>query len=773
MSDTYNTGELKGGETQPLPNMESVAAGNPELQHDTAHPPTKTQVLPVPPYESLTPGAAFGQYHLVQPLKVVSAEADLWLVENRARQIYRVLKLYRYGVVPKPEIIQALRHLRREDIVEIIETGEIYGRQYEIQEYIEHGSLSDLIRQRKVGAAHAKVILEKLCSSLTHLHNINVLHRDIKPSNILVRSLNPLDVVLTDFGISSVSDHSLHLTTVNRTAAYCAPEALTGVIAKASDWWSVGMIMLELVCGYHPFAGLSEQAINFQLVSKGVQVPETLPEEWRTLIRGLLTRDQGRRWGSNEVKQWLRGKMDIPVYADEGEAAHTTAPVKPYRFGNIDCTNPMDLAVAMAQDWEQAVRHFGRGMITEWIKNHLYDQQLTSILLDIAQDPELNADQRVTAALLAMHPEMPLVYHGVIITPEWFPQNVFEGIDLLRSGIPRWQELLRPRAWLKELRSQRRDAIAELKRMGVPFDIPTSDSLLFSNPSSVIEKAMQHRTQFGGAKNDLLCTLLVKRELTLAEAVLLLSCEQKLLLDHQEAERVYAAQFKQEIILQLRGNGISYNNAKLEQILAGSPEAAIAQAEEFRSQYADCKNNFLSQLKQKESLCFSDAVFILVSDPKLWLDQNQASAFSKVRNRQQITENLRKTEIDCDWALVEKILNHEEMLPRMIAARKANYMRSWHPTLAAIFGKETYSLEEGLLLVAAAPRYFVSRSQAMLVRAKETVDRVNSWCHEHPVYLLLAVGGIFLVGTLLLSVLQVVVLAVILTLILAWVARTS
>ena len=91
-----------------------------------------------------------------------------------------------------------------------------------------------------------------MCTALGHLHSANVLHRDIKPSNILVRSVDPLDLVLTDFGISSITDLSLHLTSVNRTAAYCAPEALTGVVAKASDWWSVGVIMIELLSGSIP-----------------------------------------------------------------------------------------------------------------------------------------------------------------------------------------------------------------------------------------------------------------------------------------------------------------------------------------------------------------------------------------------------------------------------------------------------------------------------------------------------------------------------------------
>src|SRR5207247_484187 len=193
--------------------------------------------------------------------------------------------------------LEALRGLRREHVVEIVEAGEQDGRSYEIQEFVSNGSLADVIQRGAVPENLARDILSELTDSLAHLHAARVLHRDIKPSNILVRSLAPVDLILTDFGISSLSDGALHLTNVNRTAAYGAPEALTGVLATASDWWSVGVIVIELLSGGHPFAGLSEHAVNFQLVSKGISVPQAIALSSRPLVKGLLTRAHVMRLG--------------------------------------------------------------------------------------------------------------------------------------------------------------------------------------------------------------------------------------------------------------------------------------------------------------------------------------------------------------------------------------------------------------------------------------------------------------------------------------------
>jgi serine/threonine protein kinase len=203
------------------------------LEGDTAN---RTAGGSVRPWVSLIPGGDLLGYRLLEPMRVASGEAELWLADRKSDNQRIVAKIYRWNVRPKAEITTALRKISRAQVVEVFETGVLEdGRHYEILEYARHGSLADLAKQGKVPEPRMREILLELTDAISELHAANVLHRDIKPANILIRTLELLDLVLTDFGISSISDLSLHATSSSRTAAYSAPEAIAGIVAKASD----------------------------------------------------------------------------------------------------------------------------------------------------------------------------------------------------------------------------------------------------------------------------------------------------------------------------------------------------------------------------------------------------------------------------------------------------------------------------------------------------------------------------------------------------------
>jgi TPR repeat protein len=226
-----------------------------------------------------------------------------------------------------------------------------------------------------------------------------------------------LDLVLTDFGIASLSEGTLHLTNANRTASYSAPEALTGVVSKASDWWSVGVMVLELLKGVHPLAGMTEQVINFQLVSKGIVVPEELPADWGELLRGLLTRDHQKRWQGEQVRQWLAGRRNQATYyeAERKEAYRR----KPYQFGGREYYTAKELAVALSRDWENGVRNLGRGFVSGWVERELGNQDLASRLLDLQEDAGLGPDEKLALALGELDPELPGIWKGNLVNRDW------------------------------------------------------------------------------------------------------------------------------------------------------------------------------------------------------------------------------------------------------------------------------------------------------------------------------------------------------------------
>lgn len=471
---------------------------------------------------NLAAGGRYLDLQLVSALQVTSGEADLWLAKDgRGRSV--VLKLYRYGVKPKAEVAKKLPRISREHVVEVYARG--VGpdeRHYEVLEHVRHGSLADLGRG---GLAEAKVreVLRELTDAVGALHAESILHRDLKPSNVLVRSLKPLDLVLADFGISSVADVTLWATTVHRTAAYSAPEGMTGVVSKASDWWSIGVIILELLVGRHPYAGLDEKAINFALAMRAIPVPGDLPARWQMLLKGLLTRDHAKRWGLEQVRQWLGGAKDIPVYY-EGERPDGKVVEhrhRPYKFSGTDYYEVGELAKALAQEWNEAVKHFGRRMITDWVSGQLSDQQLASVLMDIAEDEKLNGEQKLAVALVAMNVELPLTWRGEVVNREWLAANGSGAFEMLDSRVPDWLARLRKERLLKDLRKKRSEANAALKRYGLPFAEPTVADIVFAEDERVQELAAKVQQEYYSSTSKELSRLLSKSELEWAEAAVL------------------------------------------------------------------------------------------------------------------------------------------------------------------------------------------------------------------------------------------------------------
>jgi serine/threonine protein kinase len=184
-------------------------------------------------------------------------------------------------------------------------TGEHLGRQFEIVPFCAGGSLEkQLAVAEKLTLADAATLLAQLTAALSYLQGQGIQHRDIKPANILLRQTNPLDTVMSDFGRSEES--SATMLTMNRTTLlYSAPEAVNGMFSKASDWWSVGMVLLECVTGRHPLAHLPASQQHYAIAAGHIPIPETLPEQWQFLLRGLLTCDHSQRWQGEQVSWWL------------------------------------------------------------------------------------------------------------------------------------------------------------------------------------------------------------------------------------------------------------------------------------------------------------------------------------------------------------------------------------------------------------------------------------------------------------------------------------
>jgi serine/threonine protein kinase len=267
----------------------------------------------------------FRGYTVLKQFPASGAEADTFLIEQDNKQFF--LKLYRQGMEPKIEVLQKIKSISqklREHVVVVYDVGfdEETERYFEIMEYVQFGSLKELISYlHEQPDDLRKEMIERIVSELSEainaLHSEGIVHRDLKPSNVLIRSLEPLNLILTDFGISlqmSTDVSKIYASSFKGTPAYIAPEEISNYFGKEIDWWHLGIIMYELLLGKNPFAGTSEQVIVHRLVTRGVEIPEEIGERYKTLLKGLLTRDRKKRWGYEQVRLWLMGEKDIPVY---------------------------------------------------------------------------------------------------------------------------------------------------------------------------------------------------------------------------------------------------------------------------------------------------------------------------------------------------------------------------------------------------------------------------------------------------------------------------
>ena len=232
----------------------------------------------------------------------------------RDRQLERrvAVKILHERFAEDPEYLERFRRearsvarLSHPNIVTVIDRGDDGGRQYIVFEDVEGENLKELVQ--RTGPLPVRRALElalAVANGLAFAHEQGLVHRDVKPQNVLLSREG--EVKVTDFGIarSLHVDHGVTQTgTVLGTGEYLAPEQASGKpVSPATDVYSLGVVLWELLAGDVPFTGDNFVAVALRHVNEPPpHVRERRPEVSPRLdaaVERALAKDPARRFPS-------------------------------------------------------------------------------------------------------------------------------------------------------------------------------------------------------------------------------------------------------------------------------------------------------------------------------------------------------------------------------------------------------------------------------------------------------------------------------------------
>ena len=186
-------------------------------------------------------------------------------------------------------------------------------------EFMENDTLRTIMI-KPIKEQYVKFYFVQLSNGLQYLYKNNIIHRDIKPRNILLTN-NKRTLKIADFGLAkkretkfgSDSDEGLYKT-ICGSPLYMAPEIVKqNKYNKQSDLWSLGIIMFEMLYGYHPFGNCKSMDELSGLIEKSIKIPPNntkikLGDLGTELIKILLESNNKNRitWNDFFIHEWLK-----------------------------------------------------------------------------------------------------------------------------------------------------------------------------------------------------------------------------------------------------------------------------------------------------------------------------------------------------------------------------------------------------------------------------------------------------------------------------------
>ena len=368
--------------TQLNPNVNSTVI-NSEVGQETAINPNIVTAT-----ANLSAGTVLaGKYEIVEPLSASTGEADLYVCKYNGAEY--IAKVYRRQRAVKPEVITVLKSIDSPYVAKLFDTGIYNDRPFEVLPYYKNGSL---LGKKFSFDELKKTIIPCINEALRVLHQNDIIHKDLKPSNIMLLDDNK-SVAIIDFGISSVVEegNTVLVTKTGMTPEYSAPETFRNLFLEESDYYSFGITLYELYCGYTPYKNMNAEEIAQFTAVQRIPFPKDMPQELQDLISAVTYFDitnrnkknnPNRRWTYTEVDNWCKGKKQ--VIPGEGTGFGAEKAIPPYTFLGQAYKDIPSLITALASNWNDGKKQLYRGLLSSFFKN--FNPEIAGYCMDAEEE---------------------------------------------------------------------------------------------------------------------------------------------------------------------------------------------------------------------------------------------------------------------------------------------------------------------------------------------------------------------------------------------------
>ncbi len=236
---------------------------------------------------------------------------DTWIGKKVAIKIPHNQKEEFTTLIAEPKLLASLDH---PNIVQILTVDKAENIFFMVMEYVDGKNLAQLIQETPLSYKEAVDIVIQILGALQYAHEKNVIHRDLKPGNILLTSERKAKI--TDFGTAMIQAGKSGAT-IGGTLYYMAKEQVLGHPAKASDVYSIGVILYEMVTGKLPFYDEVPMVVLNKILKDEVPEPHKInpgvPKELEAIIMKALQKEISKRYQSAaEMKSDLE-KLDPKI----------------------------------------------------------------------------------------------------------------------------------------------------------------------------------------------------------------------------------------------------------------------------------------------------------------------------------------------------------------------------------------------------------------------------------------------------------------------------